>query len=114
MSKRVLFISNGHGEDLNACEVLKALRREYPEIEAIALPIVGEGNAYQRAMVQIVTETKALPSGGFGYLSWRKQIADFQSGLIGLTWQQIRSAIACGKTCDFVFATGDIVPMIFA
>ena len=43
--KRVLFISNGHGEDLNACEVLKALRQKYPDVDAIALPIVGEGNA---------------------------------------------------------------------
>lgn len=114
MPKHVLFISNGHGEDLNACEVLKALRDKYPEIEAIALPIVGEGKAYQRAGVEIVTQTKTLPSGGFGYMSLRKQIADFQSGLISLTWQQIRAARTCGKTCDFVFATGDIVPVIFA
>jgi hypothetical protein len=41
--KRVLFISNGHGEDLNACEVLKALRRKYSDVEAIALPLVGDG-----------------------------------------------------------------------
>ncbi len=111
--KRVLFISNGHGEDLNACEVLKALRRK-SEVEAIALPIVGEGKAYRQAGVAIATPTKALPSGGFGYLSLRKQIADFQSGLINLTWQQIRAARECGKTCDFVFATGDVVPAIFA
>ena len=111
--KRVLFISNGHGEDLNACEVLKALRRK-SEVEAIALPIVGEGKAYRQAGVAIATPTKALPSGGFGYLSLQKQIADFQSGLINLTWQQIRAARECGKTCDFVFATGDVVPAIFA
>jgi uncharacterized protein (TIGR03492 family) len=112
--KRVLFISNGHGEDLNACEVLKALRRKYSDVEAIALPLVGDGNAYRRAGVEIATPTKALPSGGFAYMSLWKQIEDFQSGLIALTWQQIQAARACGKTCDFVFATGDVLPAIFA
>ncbi|BBC24143.1 lipid-A-disaccharide synthase-related protein [Pseudanabaena sp. ABRG5-3] len=113
-TKRVLFISNGHGEDLNACEVLKALRHKYPHVEAIALPLVGDGKAYRRAGVEIATPTKALPSGGFGYMSLRKQIADFQSGLVSLTWQQIKAAKSCGQTCDFVFATGDVLPAIFA
>ncbi len=112
--KRVLFISNGHGEDLNACEVLKALRRKYADVDTIALPIVGDGNAYRREGVAIATPTKALPSGGFAYMSLRKQIEDFQSGLISLTWQQIQAARTCGKTCDFVFATGDVVPALFA
>ena len=112
--KRVLFISNGHGEDLNACEVLKALQHKHPDVEAIALPLVGDGNAYRRAGVKIATPTKALPSGGFAYMNFWKQIEDFQSGLIGLTWQQIKAARACGKTCDFVFATGDVLPAIFA
>ena len=112
--KRVLFISNGHGEDLNACEVLKALQHKHPDVEAIALPLVGDGNAYRRAGVKIATPTKALPSGGFAYMNFWKQIEDFQSGLISLTWQQIKAARACGKTCDFVFATGDVLPAIFA
>jgi uncharacterized protein (TIGR03492 family) len=64
--------------------------------------------------VEIATPTKALPSGGFAYMSLWKQIEDFQSGLIALTWQQIKAARACGKTCDFVFATGDVLPAIFA
>ena len=112
--KRVLFISNGHGEDLNACEVLQALRRKYPDLDTIALPLVGDGNAYRRAGVAIATPTKVLPSGGFAYMSLWKQIEDFQSGLIRLTWQQIKAARSCGKTCDFVFATGDVLPAIFA
>jgi len=112
--KRVLFISNGNGEDLNACEVLKALRANYTNVETVALPLVGDGNAYRRADVEIVAPTKALPSGGFAYMSLSKQIEDFQSGLIALTWQQIKAARKCGKTCDFVFATGDVLPAIFA
>jgi uncharacterized protein (TIGR03492 family) len=112
--RKVVFISNGHGEDLNACEVLKAMQQKYPHLEAIALPLVGEGNAYRRAGVEIITPTKALPSGGFAYLSLWKQIQDFQSGLIGLTWQQIQAARQCGQTCDFAFATGDVLPAIFA
>ena len=112
--KRVLFISNGHGEDLNACEVLKALRRKYADVETIALPLVGDGNPYRRAGVEIAAPTKALPSGGFAYMDLWKQIEDFQSGLISLTWQQIQAARTCSKNCDFVFSTGDVLPAIFA
>ncbi|MDX2256853.1 MAG: lipid-A-disaccharide synthase-related protein [Pseudanabaenaceae cyanobacterium bins.39] len=113
-SKRVVFISNGHGEDLNACEVLKALVQQFPHVEAIALPLVGDGKAYRRAGVEIIAPTKALPSGGFAYMSIWKQIEDFRSGLIALTWQQIQAARRCGQTCDFAFATGDVLPAIFA
>ncbi|PZU98056.1 MAG: hypothetical protein DCE90_05975 [Pseudanabaena sp.] len=107
-------MSNGNGEDLNACEVLKALCANYADVETVALPLVGDGNAYRRAGVEIVTPTKALPSGGFAYMSVTKQIEDFRSGLIALTWQQIKAARKCSKTCDFVFATGDVLPALFA
>jgi hypothetical protein len=36
-TKKVLFISNGHGEDLNAVQILKALRQEHPQIEIGAM-----------------------------------------------------------------------------
>lgn len=129
MTKRVLFLSNGHGEDLNASLVLRALRRLAPEIETAAMPIVGRGNAYRRLDVPIVGPTQQLPSGGFNYINvgrllnpvnwWRDTnpvslLKDLFSGLIGLTWSQWQAVRQYSKTCDLLFASGDIVPILFA
>lgn len=129
MTKRVLFISNGHGEDLNASLVLRALRHFSPEVETAAMPIVGRGNAYRRLGVPIIGPTQQLPSGGFNYINvgrllnpvnwWRDTnpvslLKDLLSGLIGLTWNQWKAVRRYSKTCDVLFASGDIVPILFA
>jgi uncharacterized protein (TIGR03492 family) len=112
--KKVLFISNGHGEDLNASEVLKALKAKYPDIQVAALPMVGEGNAYRKLGVEIIAPTLILPSGGFVYMDKRQLLTDINQGLLQLTWQQIKAARAYVHDCDLVFATGDIVPLAIA
>lgn len=129
MTRRVLFLSNGHGEDLNASLVLKALRHVAPEIETAAMPIVGEGKAYEKLGVKIIGPTQQLPSGGFNYINfgrllnpvnwWRDTnpvslFKDLLSGLIELTWGQFQAVQRYSPTCDLLFACGDIVPIVFA
>jgi uncharacterized protein (TIGR03492 family) len=129
MARRVLFLSNGHGEDLNASLVLKALEAIAPELEVAAMPIVGEGSAYRKLGVEIIGPTQQLPSGGFNYINfarflnpvnwWRDTnpvslVKDVFSGLIGLTIGQLRAVQQYSPTCDLLFACGDIVPILFA
>jgi uncharacterized protein (TIGR03492 family) len=47
---KILFISNGHGEDLNAGLIIDALQRRSQEFALFALPLVGESKAYQKAL----------------------------------------------------------------
>ena len=112
--KRVLFLSNGHGEDLNSSQVLDALRRKYANVEVAAMPLVGEGNAYRRLGVEIIGPTRSLPSGGFVYMNQAKLAEDVQSGLLALVWQQIRAVRAYSQNCDLIFAVGDIVSLALA
>lgn len=129
MSKQILFLSNGHGEDLNASLVLKALRQLAPDIEVGALPIVGDGNAYRGLGVPIVGPTQRLPSGGFNYINlarllnpvnWFRDLnplnllKDVFSGLLELTWGQFQAVRRYSRDCDLLFATGDVVPILFA
>ena len=72
MTRRVLFLSNGHGEDLNASLVLNALWAIAPELEVAAMPIVGKGNAYRNLGVEIIGPTQQLPSGGFNYINFAR------------------------------------------
>jgi uncharacterized protein (TIGR03492 family) len=129
MGKRVLFLSNGHGEDLNASLILKALRQLVAEVEVAAMPIVGNGEAYRRLGVTIVGPTRQLPSSGFSYINvlrllnprhWGKDmnllnlVRDLFAGLFALTWSQVRAVRRFAPSCDLLFATGDVVPILFA
>jgi uncharacterized protein (TIGR03492 family) len=113
-TKKVLFISNGHGEDLNAVQILKALRQEHPQIEIGAMPIVGYGNAYRNLNVNIIGPTEFLPSGGFVYNSTFKLLEDIRSGLFTLLWRQIQAIRKYGEDCDAVLAIGDVIVLIGA
>jgi uncharacterized protein (TIGR03492 family) len=113
-TKKVLFISNGHGEDLNAIQIVKALRQQQPQVEIGAMPIVGQGNAYRNLHVNIIGPTEHLPSGGFVYNDRLKLLEDIRSGLFTLLWRQIQSIRRYGRDCEAILAIGDVVVLIGA
>ncbi|MFN3361082.1 MAG: lipid-A-disaccharide synthase-related protein, partial [Pseudanabaenaceae cyanobacterium] len=112
MRKRVLFVSNGHGEDLNASAILAALLSLCPELQVSALPIVGEGKSYRRLGVPIIAPTLSLPSGGFLYMGYDQLWRDVRSGLLPLLWQQMAALYRFRG--DFVVAVGDVVVILAA
>jgi uncharacterized protein (TIGR03492 family) len=127
--RRILCLSNGHGEDLNATLVIRALRRLDPTVRITAMPIVGEGQAYRKLGIPIIGPTESLPSGGFNYINFARFLnprnwvrdknpislgRDLVSGLVILIWRQWRATCRHSRTCDLLFATGDIVPILFA
>lgn len=112
--KRILFISNGHGEDNHTSHVIQTLRQLCPAIDMAAMPIVGEGKAYRSLNVPIIGPTQIMPSGGFFYMKRFYLLKDFQSGLLGLTWRQLQAVLKYAPSCDLVMATGDVVSQTFA
>ncbi|NLA57850.1 MAG: hypothetical protein GX855_02960, partial [Firmicutes bacterium] len=48
----ILLISNGHGEDLLAGVLAQALKRQRPDLELWAFPVVGEGHVLRRFPVK--------------------------------------------------------------
>ncbi len=109
--RRVLCLSNGHGEDQVACRVVAEIQSR--GVDVIALPIVGEGRAYQSLGISILDVTQIMPSGGFIYQDWRQLWRDLQGGLLALTWRQLR-AIRQQPDVDLVLAVGDIVVLLMA
>ncbi|AIE74160.1 MULTISPECIES: lipid-A-disaccharide synthase-related protein [unclassified Synechocystis] len=110
----ILFISNGHGEDLNAGLIIDALQRRSPEFNLFALPLVGEGKAYQHRGIPLIAPTQPLPSGGLIYTGWRTWWRDIVGGLVALTIKQIQALIKQKEQFDLIVAIGDIVPLAFA
>ena len=113
-AQKVLFISNGHGEDLNAVQIVKALRQQHPQVEIGAMPIVGYGNAYCNLNINIIGPTEALPSGGFVYNDRFKLLEDIRSGLFTLLWRQIQAIRKYSQDCEAIFAIGDVVVLLGA
>ena len=114
MTQRVLFISNGHGEDNHSAHIIQSLRELAPQVEIAALAIVGDGSAYRRLGVPLIAPTQTLPSGGFTYMNRWLLLEDLRSGLLQLTWQQWQDMRRYAPCCDLVHATGDSVGQSFA
>ncbi|MFK8182833.1 MAG: lipid-A-disaccharide synthase-related protein [Phormidesmis sp.] len=114
MAQKLLYISNGHGEDNHSSHIIRTLRAIRPELDIKALPIVGEGNAYRKINVPIVGPTYTLPSGGFTYMNRLRLIDDIRAGLLTMTWKQYQAMKAYVDQVDFVAATGDTIGQAFA
>ncbi|BAC90881.1 lipid-A-disaccharide synthase-related protein [Gloeobacter violaceus] len=110
--KRLLCLSNGHGEDLIATRIAEALLAY--DIEVLALPIVGEGQAYRALGMEIVGPTRTMPSGGFIYMDVRELWKDVRGGLGKLTLEQWRTLRRLAPGCDLVLAVGDVVVLTLA
>ncbi|HZG38026.1 MAG TPA: lipid-A-disaccharide synthase-related protein [Nodosilinea sp.] len=111
---KLLCISNGHGEDGIAVRILKQLRQLPGAPSLAALPIVGEGRAYEKAGIAIYGPTQAMPSGGFIYMDRYQLWRDLQGGLVGLTLAQLKTARQWAKSGGKILAVGDIVPLAIA
>lgn len=107
--KKILFISNGHGEDLVAAEIIKKLQADIS-----VFPLVGEGKAYDDLNVKILGARQKLPSGGFSLRNIWFLCKDIVAGLIGSTLRNIKVLRSLKGQFDLVVAIGDIVPIIGA
>ena len=117
-NKTVLFLANGHGEDLIARRVLEKLHELDPSLLIEVLPLVGQGKVFEELVAEKwlvkIGLTQSLPSGGFSNQSFRGFFSDIFSGLIMLTlrqWLYIRWAGANGR---LIIAIGDFLPLFFA
>ena len=85
-----------------------------------ALPIVGEGRAYQKINIPMIGKVRNMPSGGFIYMDGRELMRDVGDGLVQLTLNQIQSIRRWVSSQTklgnqkAVLAVGDIVPLLFA
>lgn len=81
----LLVVSNGHGEDLISLRVLESIHTLCPELWLEVLPLVGEGNVFDRAIslgwLNRIGPVSKLPSGGFSNQSLRGLWVDLRSGL---------------------------------
>lgn len=110
---KILFISNGHGEDLLASVVIQSLRTQCP-VSVSAYPVVGLGNAYARADIEVIGVQQTMPTGGFILKGPGNLLKDLRAGLLSLTLRQIKDLRARRDDFDAVVAVGDIYALLLA
>ncbi|MGD1711886.1 lipid-A-disaccharide synthase-related protein [Dapis sp. BLCC M172] len=121
MTLKILCLSNGHGEDAIAVQILEQLEK-YPLPPSLAaLPIVGEGQAYSKiASLSIIGPQQRMPSGGFIYMDGKQLWRDVKGGLLRVTFAQLKALrywISYETKLGHqvvILAVGDIVPLLFA
>jgi uncharacterized protein (TIGR03492 family) len=116
----LLVLSNGHGEDAIAVRILKELQQQPKPPDIFALPLVGEGRAYQQLDIPLIGSVRTMPSGGFIYMDSSQFFRDVRGGLLQLTISQIKATrhwVNFQKKSgnrNAILAVGDIVPLLFA
>ncbi len=111
--QKILFISNGHGEDAIgarlAQELLLEANRQNKEIVVEAVPIVGRGDVYERLNgdgVRVLGPRWEPPSGGFTFTSLKLLWGDLRDGMPQKTHAQ-HWAVRNAKP-DIVVVVGDV------
>ena len=103
---KILFISNGHGEDTLGARLAQEFQKLCPDFELEAVPIVGAGNPYEQLGIRVLGPRWSPPSGGFTFTSLARFLADWQAGMRQKTHQQ-HWAVRRAKA-DVIIVVGDI------
>jgi len=109
--KELLFVSNGHGEDVIGGRVVDCIRSARPDLSMDAWPMVGEGAAYESRGVATIGARNLLPSAGFATLDRDLMMRDLKAGWIGTYWRQFLDARRLRGRYRMLVAIGDIVPL---
>lgn len=107
---RVLFVSNGAGEDSIAAQIIKNIPNGItPEV----LPLVGRGASYH-GVAEITGPVRSMPSGGLIAMDLKKFWNDVIHGLALLTLRQLWFMFTNRRRYSQVVAVGDLWPVILA
>jgi hypothetical protein len=110
--KKILFISNGHGEDMISARIIKGLTMKDLCIDV--MPVVGAGKAFEKLKVKVIGPRRSLPGGGFGLRNFSYFIRDIFSGLFGKIRQQVRVLDENKWSYALVIGIGDVVPILYS
>lgn len=111
--QKVLMVSNGHGEDLIGCTLLKALRKAQPDTQILTAPLVGSGHIYEKEALSVLFKNPLFPSGGF-IRSAADIWGDIKAGVIGHIFSQRKQLSNYPFSPDTLFAVGDIFALWMA
>ncbi len=117
VSHSLLFICNGHGEDVIASEIIKRLLKKIKNKNIEALPLVGNGdvfNSIKSKNFSKIGNLKELPSGGFSNQSLKGFVLDLFAGFLIDNLRNFLLVKQKSKHNCKIIAVGDFLPLLYA
>ncbi len=117
VSHSLLFICNGHGEDVIASEIIKRLLKKIKNKNIEVLPLVGNGdvfNSIKSNNFRKIGYLKELPSGGFSNQSFKGFVLDLFAGFLIYTLRNFLLVKQKSKHNCKIIAVGDFLPLLYA
>jgi len=111
--KELLFISNGHGEDIIATAIIKELLLLDNNLKIKGLSLVGKGSSYLENNISLISNGQDLPSGGFVMTS-KDLLKDIKAGLLQLTFSQLKALFKNRGKSKAIIAVGDTYPLLLS
>ena len=90
MRPEIVIASNGYGEDAIASVLAVKMAKAYPSAKVWAFPLVGKGEAFRKAGVEILSAKSVTPSAGIFKYSLRELVSDLRAGLLGQVREQLK------------------------
>ncbi len=109
---RILLISNGHGEDLSGSLLGRELLNHQQSVQA--LPLVGAGEAYRQAGLEVIGQTRNFSTGGLGYTSLRGRLTELGQGQVQYLLSRLLILWRHRRDYGLVVAVGDLIPVLAA
>ena len=113
----LLIISNGHGEDIIALEIIKRLLKKIQNKKIEVLPLVGKGevfNTIQSKNFSKIGFLRNLPSGGFSNQNLKGFLLDLFAGFLIDIFKNFFLVLRKSKHQFKIIAVGDFLPLFFA
>jgi len=110
--KKILFLSNGYGEDNVSAYIAKKLKEKNPDFIIKGFPSVGEGKFYQELGLKLAGRGTNLPGEGF-IRNIKDFFIDINNGLITQTLRVGVSIKKISKNFDYIIITGDPYLLLF-
>ena len=85
----IVIASNGYGEDAIASVLAVKMKREYPLANVSAFPLVGNGQAFRKEGVNVLSAKSVTPSAGVFKYSLRELWGDIKAGLLHQVREQL-------------------------
>ena len=117
VSHSLLFICNGHGEDVIASEIIKRLLKKIKNKNIEVLPLVGNGdvfNSIKSKNFRKIGYLKELPSGGFSNQSLKGFVLDLFAGFLIDNLRNFLLVKQKSKHNCKIIAVGDFLPLLYA
>jgi uncharacterized protein (TIGR03492 family) len=116
MDTKIIFLSNGYGEDTISTYIIRELKNKINNIDISAFPLVNNGEKYKQNNIKVIGPTKILKSSGIsGFLNIKNFIIDIKDGLLNLILEQLNFLKEYkNKKNIYLVAVGDIYPLFLS